>query len=184
MDCDCCCFLLHSTLCLVAANPPLYMLCGAYPCLRGCVKIWLPRHNLLEEICSSSESFSLCPANCHAGNLGFSPSSLSFSYKLQLSLRDFEDRRKDDDDDGDGGDAQVVTAVGGGDGGNGRRFGRKEGKEGDGETVAVEESNVGSPVGSSRRSVGPWENPLQLYPACNSHNAPSSKQLRLSNLRT
>ena len=44
---------------------------------------------------------------------------LLFSYKLQLSLRDFEDRRKDDDDDDDDDDAQVD------DGGNGRRFGRR-----------------------------------------------------------
>ena len=139
------------------------------------MKLCPARHNLLEKICSIPGGFSLCPANCRAGNLGFSPSPLfSFSYKLQLSLRDFEDRRKDDDDDGDG-DAQVVTAVGGygGDGGNGRRFGRKGGRR--------RRNGRGRSVGSA---VGPWENPLQLYPACNSHNAPSSTQLRLDNLQT
>ena len=69
----------------------------------------------------------------------------SFSYKLQLSLRDFEDRRKDDDDDGgDGGDAQVVTAVGGGDG---RRFGRKGRKE-------TEKRSRSRRATSVRRSVG------------------------------
>ena len=46
----------------------------------------------------------------------------------------------------------------------------------DGETV------VGRAT-QRRSSVGPWENPLQLYPACNSHNAPCARQLSLPNLR-
>ena len=126
-DYDDCGFLLHSTLCLVAATPPLI-------CLKS-----TPTPTRLRETLPSWEQ----PLG---GNLlyprGFLPLPcklpcrksrlFSFSYKLQLSLRDFEDRRKDDDDDGgDGGDAQVVTAVGGGggDGGNGRRFGRKGGRK-------------------------------------------------------
>ena len=83
-DYDDCGFLLHSTVCLVAATPPLDVLWGAHLRLRGCVKLCPAGNNLLEVICSIPEGFSLCPANCRAGNLGFSPSLINCNYLFEI----------------------------------------------------------------------------------------------------
>ena len=71
-------------LCLVAATPPLDVLWGAHLRLRGCVKLCPAGNNLLEVICSIPEGFSLCPANCRAGNLGFSPSLINCNYLFEI----------------------------------------------------------------------------------------------------
>ena len=57
---------------------------GSTPTSPRLREIYPAGNNLLEKICSIPEGFSLCPANCRAGNLGFSPSLINCNYLFEI----------------------------------------------------------------------------------------------------